>query len=370
HLPGLPANAAVSGTVTRELDGMRQQQLRFNDAPGNISVQLGTDHAATQLNIGDLSTPTNRGRTQPRGEGGEFRSDAALAVRGGQGVLISSSARPGGQGHQLDRPELTGLSEGLHAVAQELGKLAGTYRAEDTDLSRLQQLTRLLQDWHKGSNTAPDEGPGGAPVVAVSAEAGAAVVSQDNLLLGAQTHVDVASLGNTQLSAGKRLLMRCGDLFSTFGRAMRLVAAGRMDIQSDDLNIAVRTLTLNVGELAVIQANKLRLVVNGAQVDLGDGQIIQQSSGPHVIKSSSFAHTSGGHGTPAGVKLPSATLPTDEQFVLYNRQNGRPIPDRRYRAELEDGRVVEGRSDDQGRTHLTQADAAQLVDLIIHPPSH
>jgi uncharacterized protein involved in type VI secretion and phage assembly len=29
--------------ISRELEGNRQQQLRFNDTPGQISVQLGSD---------------------------------------------------------------------------------------------------------------------------------------------------------------------------------------------------------------------------------------------------------------------------------------------------------------------------------------
>jgi hypothetical protein len=35
---------------------------------------------------------------------------------------------------------------------------------------------------------------------------------------------------------------------------------------------------------------------------------------------------------------------------------------------LDDGQVIEGRSDAQGRTQLTNADAFRQIDLIIFPP--
>ena len=117
-----------------------------------------------------------------------------------------------------------------------------------------------------------------------------------------------------------------------------------------------------------MEAPKIRQVTQGAQVDLGGGQITQQSSGAHVIKSSSFAQVGPGGGTPPGLTLPASTLKTDEQFVLFNRQNGEPIANRAYRATLDDGQVIEGRSDAQGRTQLTNADAFRQIDLIIFPP--
>ncbi|WP_157272377.1 type VI secretion system Vgr family protein, partial [Azohydromonas aeria] len=66
-LIGLPHNHGLSGIVTRELGGSRGQQLRFNDSPRGFSAQLASDHAASQLNLGDLATPMRQGRTTPRG---------------------------------------------------------------------------------------------------------------------------------------------------------------------------------------------------------------------------------------------------------------------------------------------------------------
>ena len=344
----LPNIKAQSGLSTREIGGSRRQQLRFDDSTGRISAQLGTDHATTQLNLGSLATPMHDGRTQPRGEGGELRSDAQLAVRG-NGVLISSAVSPGANGKQLDRAELIGLSQTLQAIVEELGTLADAHQAGNTDPARFRQLVRHLQDWEQGSTTAPGEGPGGAPIVAVSAVAGAAVVSQDNLVLGAQTHIDMTSAGNTQLSAGQKLLLRCTDLFSAYAHAaMRLVSRGRLDLQADSINLTARVVTITASEQITYQAPQIRQVATGVQVDSGDGRIVQQSAGPHIIKSASFSQDTGGGGDPGQVSLPARDLKFDQHIVLTDMNTGLPVPDQLCRIHVEDGQTIDTRTDDRG----------------------
>ena len=105
HLGCLPHNRALNGIVTREHNGPQQQQLRFNNTHGKVSTQLGTDHAATQLNMGCLSTPMNEGWTEPRGHGIELLTDGHGVMRAGDGMLITTEARPKAQGHITDMAE-------------------------------------------------------------------------------------------------------------------------------------------------------------------------------------------------------------------------------------------------------------------------
>ncbi|MFX5226023.1 type VI secretion system Vgr family protein, partial [Acinetobacter baumannii] len=67
--------------------------LRFDDTTGQISTQLQSSHAATQLNLGNLSHPKEQATSQGRGEGFELRTDAWGAVRAGKGMLISTYAQ-------------------------------------------------------------------------------------------------------------------------------------------------------------------------------------------------------------------------------------------------------------------------------------
>jgi type VI secretion system secreted protein VgrG len=198
-----------------------------------------------------------------------------------------------------------------------------------------------------------------------------ALASQNNLALGAQTHVDVVSVGNTQFSVGKRLLARVSESISLFAHRLgiKLIAAsGKLELQThgDDVEItSAKRIVLTAADEIVLQAPKVRLVAQGAQVDIGGGAITQQSSGAHTIKSSTFAHVGPGGGAPPGVELPTSTLKTDEKFVLARRGSGRPHANQRYRIELDDGRTIEGFTDQQGHTELTQDMALKIARLTL-----
>ncbi len=62
---------------------------------GQVRTRLATSTAATQLNLGYLiqQSPGSAQRGAYRGSGFELRTDAWAAVRGGEGVLLSTSAR-------------------------------------------------------------------------------------------------------------------------------------------------------------------------------------------------------------------------------------------------------------------------------------
>lgn len=372
HTGTLPGNRYLAGIKSKEVQGTRYNQLRLDDTPGEINAQLSSEHGHSELNLGWLTHPRSDGKGEARGEGAELRSDHTVALRGAKGVLISADARTKAGGKQLDRAELTGLMEVLQGVQRQLSELSTTHHADDTDDQELKQLLGHLKQWEAGSNTdGASTGGGGQPVVALSAPAGLALASQNNIALGAQTHVDVVSVGNTQLSVGKRLLARVSESISLFAHRLgiKLIAAsGKLELQThgDDIDItSAKRIVLTAADEIVLQAPKVRFVAQGAQVDIGGGAITQQSSGAHTIKSSTFAHVGPGGGTPAGVELPTSTLKTDEKFVLARRGSGRPHANQRYRIELDDGRTVEGVTDHQGHTELTQDMALKIARLTL-----
>ncbi len=357
HVGGLPGNKYLAGTKSKEIGGTRCNQLRLDDTPGQISAQLASDHGYSELNLGWLTHPRSEGRGEARGEGAELRSDHAVAVRGAQGVLISAAARPRAGGRQLDRAELIGLAEALQGVQRQLSDLAAKHRADESEGKELQQLIGYLKAWESGSNTEKsDSGAGGQPVVALSAPAGMALASQDNLAIGAQTHVDMVSIGNTQLSVGRKLLARVSESISLFAHRLgiKLVAAGgKLELQAhgDDIDMtSSRRIVLTAADEIVLQAPKIRVVAQGAQVDIGGGAIVQQSSGEHAIRSSKFVHDGPGGGSPAAVALPAGAAAHDQQVVLRWIGTDEPMPDQRYRITTEDGRVFEGRTDAAGLT--------------------
>jgi type VI secretion system secreted protein VgrG len=111
----------------------------------------------------------------------------------------------------------------------------------------------------------------------------------------------------------------------------------------------------------------VRFLAKGAQVDIGSGEIVQQCSGNHTIKSAKFAHVTGGGGEVAAITLPTSDLKADERIVLFDQQSGLPVKNRAYRAILADGQEIAGRTDGDGRTELMHSASMGDVQIIIEP---
>jgi type VI secretion system secreted protein VgrG len=373
HVGELPGNRFLAGIKSKEVKGMRYNQLRFDDTPGQISSQLASEHGHSQLNLGWLTHPRQNGRGTVRGEGAELRSDGAVSVRGKSGVFISADGQRGAEGALLQRESLLGLTEVLQSVQEQLSQLAEAHRADPTPAAKLQNLVKRLKEWEAGTNVDPDGAGGKTPVVAVSAPAGVAIGSQENVLLGAQSQIDLISVGTTQVSAGKTFLVRAAQTVSLFAHklGMKLIAAsGKMELQThkDDIEItSAKRIVLSAVDEIVLQAPKVRMIAKGAQIDLGNDEIVQQCSANHTIKSAKFAHITGGGGNVAGLTLPTSDIKTDERIVLFDQQSGLPVKNRAYRAVLEDGQEIQGKTDADGRTELMHSTAMGQVQIIIEP---
>jgi type VI secretion system secreted protein VgrG len=371
HAGELPGNRFLAGIKSKEVNGIRYNQLRFDDTPGQISAQLASEHGHSQLNLGWLTHPRRGGQGDVRGEGAELRTDGAVSVRGKSGVFISAEAQRRAEGAILQRDSLQGLAEVLRSVQQKLSELAQHHHADSTPAAKLDDLVKRLKAWDGGTNVDPDGTGGKTPVVAVSAPAGIAIGSQDNVLVGAQSQIDLISVGCTNLSAGKAFLIRAAEAVSVFAHklGMKLIAAsGKMELQThkDDIELtSAKRIVLSAADEIILQAPKVRFLAKGAQVNIGGGEIVQQCSGNHTIKSAKFAHVTGGGGDVAALTLPTSDLKVDERIVLFDQQSGLPVKNRAYRAILGDGQEITGRTDTEGRTELMKSAAMGDVQIII-----
>jgi type VI secretion system secreted protein VgrG len=369
----LPGNRYLTGTRTREVSGARGNQLRFDDTRGQISAQLGSDHGASELNLGWMTQPRGQGGGSPRGEGAELRSDLSVSVRGAQGVLISAEAAPGAAGSQLERAGLIGLAEVMQGVLDEVGKLASVHNEDEPSQQRLAALVDKLKRWHAGSNVAESEAAGGEAIVAANGPAGTIIASNDNLALGASSKIDMVSAGDAEVSAGRNIFLRAARGLSMFAHelGMKLGAArGDIIVQTHLGNIQIKSsgrISLIAAERIELEAPAVKIIAPGASTDWVDGKITHQSSGQQVQKAAEFVHLGPGGATPEGLTLPTSHLHTDEYVVLRYLQTGAPIPNQRYKATFEDGRTVDGRTDEQGRTSLLIGEMIGNVEMAYLP---
>jgi type VI secretion system secreted protein VgrG len=334
---------------------------------------LGSDHGASELNLGWMTQPRDHGVGSPRGEGAELRSELSVAVRGAQGVLISAEPGEGGAGAQLGRSGLVGLAEVMQGILDEVGKLAAVHNEDEPSQQRLGALVEKLKHWHEGSNVAEGAGAGGASIVAASAPAGAIFASSDNLALGATNKVDVVSAGDVEVSTGRNIFLRAARGLSMFAHELGMkIGAGRGDIvvQTHLGNIQIKSsgrISLIAAERIELEAPAVKIIAPGATTDWVDGKITHQSSSQQIHKGSDFMYLGPGSASTREMRLPVSHLHTDEYVVLRHLQTGAPIPNRRYKASFEDGRTVMGRTDDQGRTSLMIGEMIGNVDMAYLP---
>lgn len=359
HTGDLPGNRFLSGIKSREVNGQRYNQMRMDDTPGQISAQLASEHGHSELNLGFLTHPRRNGKGEARGAGAELRSDSAVAIRGGQGVFITADVRLRAAGRQLSREGLLGLSEALQAIQIQLSELAETHHVEPGDRKALAQLAdRLVHLDTDGPGAGGKEATAGQPIVAIDAPGGMIVGSGDNIAIGAQTHVDVVSVGNTQVSAGRKVLIRAAETVSLFAHKLGIkliAAAGKVEIQAHQDNIeltSAKRIVISASDEIVLQAPKVSIITQGAQAAFGGDSITYQASGAYTINSATFAHRGSGNGEIEALTLPKSAMAHDQRVRINDLNTGEPMANQRFRARLEDGQEIEGTTDAQGLTQI------------------
>ncbi|MGV7211625.1 type VI secretion system Vgr family protein, partial [Oxalobacteraceae bacterium A2-2] len=343
----LPENRYLSGMKSREVNGGRANQLRFDDTPGEISVQLASDHARSELNVGLLTEARGKGNGKFRGEGAELRSDASSVLRGAQGVLISAGKNFKDQ-TLLERNELLDTAEFGEMLVQQLSNLEEKHldqKAEEID----HDLLPKFQAWGMPS------GEEVAGIVGVSASQGAFIGSQKSLSVCAKDSSKFVGK-NVITSASHNIFMRAmrGISIFAFKIGIKIIAAsGNVKIQSQDGDIEI----ISLGKIKLIasagieiQAPQIDLIASGCSVRYADGVIEQKSSGNHIIKSSNFIHEGGSDSSMDELKFPVSNVEHDQRVLVVDLKTEEPLPKRKYRIEIEDGSVIEGETDEAGLT--------------------
>lgn len=370
----LPANKALSGIKSQEMKGSGYNELLFDDTAGQLRTRLSSEHSATQLNLGYLVHPRTEGKAEPRGEGAELRTDAAIALRSAQGMLFSAYGRVAGEEAQLARGELLDLLEQCRQACSSLAEYAERHQALAGDGAPMEMLIDGLKAWDAGSNLDRSGQGGGKPAICVTAPEGLAFATPQNILGYAGLNQDLVATRHLQLTAGEQVGVNAGaglSLFAQSGDVRAIAHQGQylMQAQHGDLvaeaerNVRVSATT---GEV-VVSAPTIRLVAeDGSFIRIGGG-ITLGTEAAVAIKAA--RQSMSGPATDA-VDLPAFDkAAVDQRFQLFyphaDTAARQAAAERRYEITLKDGRVISGVSDSEGRTELLVADAMQLARIRI-----
>ncbi|WP_051709663.1 type VI secretion system tip protein VgrG [Andreprevotia chitinilytica] len=273
-------------------------KLRLEDENGKQHIKLATEYGKSQLNLGHLVDQTR----QQRGAGFELRTDEWGAIRAGKGILISTDAQAKAGGKQLDMAEVTTHLQRALEQMQALADAAQFAQAFAADINKQKDLLEArLQNLQQA-------------VLLMHAPAGVAMTSDqqmqlsagDNLIATAGGNIDLGSVGQTTLAAGKGVSLYAQQ------QGMKLFAGKgkvEMQAQSDAMDlIAEQDLTLisSDGKISITAPKEITLSAGGAYIKLKDGNIEIACPGGILNKSASWQKQGPAQALPPIPELPKS----------------------------------------------------------------
>lgn len=364
----LPDQHVLTGIRSREHDGAGSGHLVFDDTKGEIQSQLSSDHQRSQLSLGYLTRiEDNRGRHDHRGEGFELRTDGHGAVRGADGLLISTEARPDARAHHKDMGEtLDRLHHAQHAH-DTTAQLARHHQAQDSEQQDVATAIKDQREDIRGSGEVNGELT--APHLVLASAAGMAATvarsthlhSGEHLAMTAGKHASVVSSGGFFASAARRIALFAHSL------GIRLVAATdhiALEAQGGDIkgtagrNIHFRAL----GDIVFEADQGILFKVGQTYQRWTPAQIVEGMSGAKQIHAAGFRIDGPDGMCPGALALPHSDF---DQEVYLHLPDGSPARNRKFRLTQSDGSVTEGVTGPEGLTRLQQSQGAENVMIEI-----
>ena len=327
HHPG-----AMSGIRSKEFGGQGHSQLLFDDSDSQQRVQLRSSCHASELNLGHLIHQAENYRGSFRGAGLELRTDAWGALRGGQGMLMTSWCAGSEDAPAGDAAAATALVDQARGLAATYSAAAAAHRTVqlasaigargaaksviDPAAPPLNALLTAVRGLVAGSsleaarrdsaskNTAPASGKiphSTAALILQAAKAGFGAIAGRHLQWSCGETVSLLCGEHSSFAIAGKLRMHAGQAIGLLGGASRAGAgetgisllAARGDIaleaQSDELALqAKRDLTLCSvsADIDLAAARRIVLAVEGGASITIDGGITVACPGTITVHAS------------------------------------------------------------------------------------
>jgi len=305
----LPDTKKLSGIRSQEISGSGFNQLRFDDTTGQISTQLQSSHAATQLNLGNLSHPKEQATSQGRGEGFELRTDAWGAVRAGSGLYITTYKQDQAQGHHLDANETKQQLEGGLNNSKALSEVAKNQQTDPLEvLDHLKTFLNQIEQQDNDKAAAFKQA-----IMVLSAPNSVAVASNEDIHLSADGQISQIAGDSINLSTQKNLIAHAQNKISFFAAqdgARMYAGKGKIELQaqSDGTDIIARKgiqIISTEDRIEIISPKEIILTADGSQLKINGSGIFPVTGGKLEVKAGQHLFMSG-----ANIVVPKISLPT------------------------------------------------------------
>jgi len=305
----LPATKKLSGIRSQEISGSGFNQLRFDDTTGQISTQLQSSHATTQLNLGNLSHPKEQATSQGRGEGFELRTDAWGAVRAGNGLYISTHKQDQAQGLHLDANETKQQLEGGLNNSKALSEVAKNQQTDPLEvLDHLKTFLDQIEQQDKDKAAAFKQA-----IMVLSAPNSVALTSNEDIHLSADGQISQTAGDSINLSTQKNLIAHAQNKISFFAAqdgARMYAGKGKIELQaqSDGTDIIARKgiqIISTEDRIEITSPKEIVLTADGSQLKINSSGIFPVTGGKLEVKAGQHLFMSG-----ANIVVPKISLPT------------------------------------------------------------
>ncbi|WP_416040421.1 type VI secretion system Vgr family protein [Acinetobacter lactucae] len=307
----LPDTKKLSGIRSEEVDGKGFNQLRFDDTTGQISAQLQSSHAASQLNMGNLSHPKDKAESDGRGEGFELRTDQWGAVRAGNGLLVSTHKQDQAQGLHLDANEAKQQIEGSLNNAKALSEVAKNQQTDPLDM--LENIQTFLEALKQEDPKKAAEFQ--SAVMLLASPKSIAVSSNEDIHLSANGQFTQSAGDSINISTQKNIVSHASQKISLFAaqEGARLFAGqGKVEIQAqgDALDVIARKgvqITSTEDTVFITSPTEINLTANGSQVKLNGSGIFPVTGGKLEVKAGQHLFMGGSSINPPALDLPDCS---------------------------------------------------------------
>ncbi len=346
----LPDIKKLAGIKSKEYQGSGYNQLRFDDTTGQISAQLQSSHASSQLNLGKLSHPKAQAESEDRGEGFELRTDQWGAIRAGEGLLITTHAQEQAQGEHLEAQTAKQQLEGNQSNAKALSEVAKNQQTDELEsVENLKEFFEQIQQDIARFNEA---------VLLLSSPNGIGLSTSEDIHLSADGQLNQFAGDSINLTTQKNLIAQASQkisLFAAQGGIKQVAAKGKFEIQAQDDDadfIARKDIQIISTEDAIYITSPKEIVfkADSSELKLNDSGIFPTTGGKFEVKAGQHLFMGG-----AGVKMSVPALPRFEKknwIALEHKDvDQTPFANLGYKIFFENSQVIEGRLDEQGKAH-------------------
>ncbi|MFV0663242.1 type VI secretion system Vgr family protein [Denitromonas sp.] len=373
-------------------------QWLVDDAPGQLRTRLASSGADSQLGLGHLihHHPLSATRGPWRGNGFELRTDGWLAVRAGEGMLLSATARSNATSTQLDVADTVGQLRAAERTAKALSDAAAAQGAQP--LAANARQTRFIDgiDPAKdgkftgsvGGQTAQKAQPAtrrpgepterfAEPIILTETPDDIGLTSPASTLIFAAEHLHATVQHDWHSAAAHTLSTTVGEAASWFSHAggiKTIAGAGRHTVQAHTDAMAVHvdkavTVTSTSDEIRILAKDQIQLKAGQSAVTLSGGNITFACPGKFSVKGAGNAFEGPGRGAASLTALPNGSVEVPHWIGLDYRD---PVLDTgidgaKYEIHFEDGQVLAGALDATGRAEHQNVDRKPVKKVIYKP---